>query len=145
LLGALSKRYKVINLLFANFVVGTFAMATIGMAVASSVPLPFVAIFFSGFCVVGGQSGVNALGAQCYPTAMRATGMGWASGIGRFGSVSEPLVGGAMLSLNFGVQSVFFAAALAGALSVVLVFLLGAGVKRHHDDPSDAVAPTPSH
>jgi AAHS family 4-hydroxybenzoate transporter-like MFS transporter len=127
LLSLLSKRIKLTHLLIGNFIIGAISMAVIGIAVNSSLPLLFVAIFFAGFCVVGGQSGVNAMGAYCYPTAMRTTGMGWANGIGRFGSVAGPIVGGALLSLDFGVQTVFFAAALAGTFSIIALFFLGFG------------------
>ena len=127
LLSLLSKRIKLTHLLIGNFIIGAISMAVIGIAVKSSVPLLFVAIFFAGFCVVGGQSGVNAMGAYCYPTAMRTTGMGWANGIGRFGSVAGPIVGGALLSLDFGVQTVFFAAAMAGVISITALFFLGYG------------------
>jgi MFS transporter, AAHS family, 4-hydroxybenzoate transporter len=110
----------------------------IGVAVSGSELLLFVAIFLAGFCVVGGQSGVNALGAYCYPTAMRTTGMGWASGIGRFGSVAGPIVGGALLSLGWGVQPVFFGAALAGVLSILAVGFLGSRVDASPAEPSAA-------
>jgi AAHS family 4-hydroxybenzoate transporter-like MFS transporter len=127
LLSLLSKKIKLTHLLIGNFVIGAISMTVIGIAVNSSVPLLFVAIFFAGFCVVGGQSGVNAMGAYCYPTAMRTTGMGWANGIGRFGSVAGPIVGGALLSMDLGVQTVIFAAALAGAFSILALFVLGFG------------------
>jgi AAHS family 4-hydroxybenzoate transporter-like MFS transporter len=127
LLSLLSKRIKLTHLLIGNFIIGAIAMTMIGVSVNSSVPLLFVAIFFAGFCVVGGQSGVNAMGAYCYPTAMRTTGMGWASGIGRFGSVAGPILGGALLTLGWGVHVVFFGAALAGAFSVIALFFLGFG------------------
>ena len=89
------------------------------------------------------QSGVNALCAHCYPPAMRATGMGWASGIGRLGSVSGPIVGGTMLSLGFSVQSMFVAAALVGALSVFLVLLLDCRFRQIRDTASQATPITP--
>ncbi|RXZ38451.1 MFS transporter [Oxalobacteraceae bacterium CAVE-383] len=127
LLSLLSKRIKLTHLLIGNFIIGAISMAVIGMAVNSNVPLMFVAIFFAGFCVVGGQSGVNAMGAYCYPTAMRTTGMGWANGIGRLGSVTGPIVGGALLSLDMGVHTVIFAAALVGIFSITALFVLGFG------------------
>ena len=127
LLSLLSKRIKLTHLLMGNFVIGAISMAVIGIAVNSSVPLMFVAIFFAGFCVVGGQSGVNAMGAYCYPTAMRTTGMGWANGIGRLGSVAGPIVGGALLALDMGVHTVIFAAALVGIFSITALFVLGFG------------------
>ena len=70
------------------------------------------------------QSGVNALGVQYYPTSMRAAGMGWALGIGRFGSVTGPLFGGLFLAHGWGGQSVFFGAAGAGVLATLAVWLL---------------------
>ncbi|MDB5988782.1 MAG: pcaK [Herbaspirillum sp.] len=127
LLSLLSKRIKLTHLLIGNFIIGAIAMTVIGIVVKSSVPLLFVAIFFAGFCVVGGQSGVNAMGAYCYPTPMRTTGMGWANGIGRFGSVAGPIVGGALLALDWGVQTVFFGAALAGLFAITALFFLGFG------------------
>ncbi|GAB2922210.1 aromatic acid/H+ symport family MFS transporter [Paraburkholderia jirisanensis] len=127
LLGWLTRRAAVARVLLINFMVGALAMAGIGLAVHAGSALLFAAIFVAGFCVVGGQSGVNALGAQCYPAAIRSTGMGWASGIGRFGSVAGPLVGSALLSLQAGVPPVFFGAATAGALAALAVLLLGVG------------------
>jgi AAHS family 4-hydroxybenzoate transporter-like MFS transporter len=143
-LGFWAKRAELRRLLLANFIVGALGMAIIGIAVKSSVPLLFVAIFVSGFCVVGGQSGVNALGAQCYPAGVRSTGMGWASGVGRLGSVAGPIVGGALLALGWGVRPVFFGAALAGALSAVAVLLLSLGARVVHvvGDGSAAVDAT---
>jgi MFS transporter, AAHS family, 4-hydroxybenzoate transporter len=127
LLGWLTRRVSVTRILLVNFAVGAFAMATIGLATNASPLLLFAAIFVAGFCVVGGQSGVNALGAQCYPAAIRSTGMGWASGIGRFGSVAGPLVGSALLSLQAGVPPVFFGAAAAGAIAACAALMLGIG------------------
>jgi len=124
LLSVLSRYIRLTSIMVVNFLIGTAAMITIGFAVHASVPLLFVAIFLAGFCVVGGQSGVNALGAYYYPTTMRAAGMGWASGIGRFGSVSGPLFGGMFLILGWGPEAVFFGAASAGLLGMLATFVL---------------------
>ena len=35
-----------------------------------------VVVFIAGWCVVGGQPGLNALSASYYPTYLRATGVG---------------------------------------------------------------------
>jgi AAHS family 4-hydroxybenzoate transporter-like MFS transporter len=43
--------------------------------------------------VIGAQNGANALAAEVYPTAARATGVGWALGIGRIGSILGPNLG----------------------------------------------------
>ena len=71
-----------------------------------------VAIFASGFCIVGGQTAANALAAGAYPTAARATGVGWALGIGRVGSIVGPLIGGLLLSLHWSTEALFGVAAI---------------------------------
>ena len=50
-------------------------------------------VFASGFGVVGAQNGANAMAAEIYPTEARSTGVGWALGIGRIGSILGPNVG----------------------------------------------------
>jgi AAHS family 4-hydroxybenzoate transporter-like MFS transporter len=65
-----------------------------------------------GFCVSGAQAGLNGLAAGFYPTSIRATGVGWASGIGRIGSIIGPTLGGALLSMEWTPQQIFLAATL---------------------------------
>ena len=77
----------------------------------SSIPLLAAAVFASGIGVVGGQTVSNALAADVYPTALRSTGVGWALGIGRVGSILGPILGGVLLSYAGGARRVFWAAA----------------------------------
>jgi hypothetical protein len=39
-------------------------------------------------------AGLNALAASFHPTSIRSTGVGWALGVGRIGSIAGPLVAG---------------------------------------------------
>lgn len=106
-----------------TFVVAAVAIALIGQ-IAGSLQVAFIVIAIVGFCILGGQNAVNALAAVYYPTAMRSTGMGWALGIGRLGSILGPVVGGELLSLRWSSSSLFAAAAVPSVLSLfaVLVF-----------------------
>jgi AAHS family 4-hydroxybenzoate transporter-like MFS transporter len=83
-----------------------------------------VAIFAAGFCVVGGQIAANALAAAFYPTSVRATGVGWALGIGRVGSIVGPLVGGMLLTMKWSAGAVFMAAAAAAMCAALAAFAL---------------------
>jgi AAHS family 4-hydroxybenzoate transporter-like MFS transporter len=98
-----------------------FAVGAIGQLGHSAV-LVSIAIFAAGFCVVGGQIAANALAAGFYPTSVRATGVGWALGIGRIGSIVGPLVGGVLLAEKWSTSAVFIAAA-AAALCAALAAL----------------------
>jgi AAHS family 4-hydroxybenzoate transporter-like MFS transporter len=60
-----------------------------------------ILVFVAGFFASGAQSGLNAFVPGCYPTAARTTGVSWMLGMGRFGSIAGPLVGGALLGLNW--------------------------------------------
>jgi len=103
-----------------------FAVGAIGQ-VGHSAVLVSIAIFAAGFCVVGGQIAANALAAGFYPTSVRATGVGWALGIGRVGSIIGPLVGGVLLAHKWSTAAVFIAAAaaaLCAALAAIALSLL---------------------
>jgi AAHS family 4-hydroxybenzoate transporter-like MFS transporter len=69
-------------------------------------------IFAAGFCVVGGQTTLNALSGRLYPTFMRSNGVGWANTMGRFGSVAGPLVGGVLISYDLPTSEIFYFAAV---------------------------------
>jgi len=61
-----------------------------------------------GLTIGGGcQAGINSLSAPTYPSAIRATGAGWALGAGRIGSIAGPLLGGLLLGFGFRPQKIF--------------------------------------
>ena len=98
-LGSIIDRFSFRALALVYFV-AVFAVGAIGHLGHSAV-LVTLAIFVAGFCIVGGQIAANALAAAFYPTTVRATGVGWALGIGRVGSIVGPLVGGVLLTMKW--------------------------------------------
>ncbi|MBR1030886.1 MFS transporter [Bradyrhizobium liaoningense] len=106
-----------------TYLVAAVAVAAVGMA-SHSIVLVTIAIFASGFCIVGGQIASNALTATFYPTAIRSTGVGWALGIGRIGSIVGPLIGGVMLARDMGPQPLFGAAAVPALIAAAAAFVL---------------------
>jgi AAHS family 4-hydroxybenzoate transporter-like MFS transporter len=120
-LGSVIDRFSFRALALVYFA-AVFAVGAIGQLGHSAV-LVSIAIFAAGFCVVGGQIAANALAAGFYPTSVRATGVGWALGIGRVGSIIGPLVGGFLLAAQWSTASVFMAAAVA-ALCAALASLI---------------------
>jgi AAHS family 4-hydroxybenzoate transporter-like MFS transporter len=51
-------------------------------------------------------------GGSTYPTALRATGLGWAFGAGRFGGIVGSLYGGALFSMHLGINNMLYASAV---------------------------------
>jgi AAHS family 4-hydroxybenzoate transporter-like MFS transporter len=121
-LGSIIDRFSFRALALVYFI-AVFAVGAIGQ-LGHSVIFVTMAIFAAGFCIVGGQIAANALAAGFYPTSVRATGVGWALGIGRVGSIIGPLVGGALLALRWSTGSVFMAAAVAALCAALAAFSL---------------------
>jgi AAHS family 4-hydroxybenzoate transporter-like MFS transporter len=106
----------------AYFIAGCF-IAGIGFS-GSSVGLIILTVFGAGFCIVGAQMGANAMTAAYYPTAVRSTGVGWALGIGRIGSIVGPWVGGLILSLQWKTQSLFLTAVIPALLAAMAASIM---------------------
>jgi MFS transporter, AAHS family, 4-hydroxybenzoate transporter len=112
-----------------TYLCAAVAVAAIGLS-SHSTSLVTVAIFMAGFCIVGGQIASNALTATFYPTAIRSTGVGWALGIGRIGSIVGPLIGGVMLARNMEAQLLFAVAAIPALVAAAAAFFLARSVRR---------------
>ena len=122
-LGRLFDRLPPFRVLAATYCVAAVLVASIGI-VSASIAALFAVAFGAGFCIVGGQTGANALTATLYPAAIRATGVGWALGIGRIGSIVGPLVGGLLLSLNWEIMDLFFVGAVPVLVAAACAFLI---------------------
>jgi AAHS family 4-hydroxybenzoate transporter-like MFS transporter len=83
-----------------------------------------ISTFLAGFGVVGAQIGMNALAAGLYPTEIRSTGVGWALGVGRIGSIIGPVAGGMLLGFGWTAQSVVLTAAIPALLAGMAVIAL---------------------
>lgn len=66
-----------------------------------------VVSFLIGIALQGGVNGNYALVAAVYPGPMRATGLGWAMGVGRAGALAGPLVGGLAMGAGWPLVGVF--------------------------------------
>lgn len=81
-----------------GYALACLGAAAVGQLLEAPMPVLFALIFVSGFFVLGSINATNALAASFYPTAFRATGVGWALGAGRIGGVLGPAIGGLVLS-----------------------------------------------
>jgi len=89
-------------------------------------PFWLLAVLLGGAGIGGGcQAGINSLSGLVYPSAVRATGAGWALGAGRVGSITGPLVGGLLLALGFRTRGIFVAAAIPEFGATLLMAILG--------------------
>jgi AAHS family 4-hydroxybenzoate transporter-like MFS transporter len=126
-LGPLIDRFGPERALALHYAAGAVFVAAIAL-----LDLPYgvllAAIFCVGMTTTGSQTGANATAGTLYPARMRTTGIGWALGIGRFGGIAGPAIGGFLLSLGWPPQRIFLSAcgfALIAAVATALLRLRG--------------------
>jgi AAHS family 4-hydroxybenzoate transporter-like MFS transporter len=105
-----------------------YLLAAVGIAALGSVGTTVVLLMLTataaGIGIVCGQNTANAFAAAYYPTYIRATGVGWALGIGRIGAIIGPAVGGAMLSLEWSRQTILLVSAIPELVAVAAILIL---------------------
>jgi MFS transporter, AAHS family, 4-hydroxybenzoate transporter len=95
----------------------------VGISTASAVLLP-VAVLLAGFFASAAGGAVLAVSAGLYPSASRATGVGWALSFGRLGTIIGPAVIGLVVARQWptaGIYGLIAMTALTGALCVELL------------------------
>jgi AAHS family 4-hydroxybenzoate transporter-like MFS transporter len=113
---------------FVPVLVTSFAVAVVSIALIGqpgmSLTLLSVVVFIAGWCVVGGQPGLNALSASYYPTPLRATGVGAGLGVGRIGAIVGPYIGGVLIGRQWSSEDLFYAAAIPAVISTVVMIVM---------------------
>lgn len=135
--GMLLHRYGVLRALAPTLALGALAYMMVGWSAPS-----FNAILFAEGCfglLLGcASSGLIALSAVYYPITIRSTGVGWATAIGRLGSVTGPLVVGQMVAAQWGTPTIF--AVVGGSVLIGAVASTVMGL-RPQNESTQAAAP----
>ncbi len=121
-LGRLIDRYLSFRILAWTYLGAAITILLIGEA-GASIALLISTVAAAGFCVIGGQNSANALASEFYPTEIRSTGVGWAFGVGRMGSIVGPLLGGVLLSFAAQTRRIFWAAAIPALIAMLAAFM----------------------
>jgi AAHS family benzoate transporter-like MFS transporter len=102
------------------------ALALIAMSTHPSGAVMLVLAAVMGFGGLGTQNMLNDYISQLYPPHARATGLGWALGIGRIGAIVGPSYGAFMLSVGGGFTVALLGFAVPALLGGALMFSLRA-------------------
>ena len=120
--GALADRFHLKPVLSIMFTVGALALILLGFKSPQAVLYRLIAV--AGAATIGSQILLYTFVAQFYPAAVRSTGMGWASGIGRIGAIVGPILTGALLTLQLPHQMNFLVIAIPGVIAALAVFMV---------------------
>jgi AAHS family 4-hydroxybenzoate transporter-like MFS transporter len=127
LAGFLVSRFAPRSVLSAALVGSAITLCAMGQA-SKSITLVVISLGLAGFFLGVASSGLIGLAPLLYCTPFRSTGVGWAMGLGRFGSFVGPLAIGFLVNQGWHVGESFGAIgapAVCGALFTSLI-----GIKR---------------
>lgn len=120
--GYLADRFHIKKVLAIMFLCGAASLILLGYNSPQFVLYSLIAV--AGAATIGSQILLYTFVAQYYPSTVRSTGMGWASGIGRIGAIVGPVLTGALLTMNLPHQMNFFAIAIPGLIAALAIFLV---------------------
>jgi AAHS family 4-hydroxybenzoate transporter-like MFS transporter len=111
----------------AFMVTAGLLMIVFGM-LEHQVALLMVTAVALGFFGQGGFIGLYSVAARLYPTPVRATGIGWAIGLGRVGAIVGPSMAGLLIGMGWS-QALYFAVlSIPFFVGAVAIWSLRAGV-----------------
>jgi AAHS family 4-hydroxybenzoate transporter-like MFS transporter len=113
------------------FLLGAVAIAAVGQANGSNSAL-LSTCFLAGALSIGAQMCAVALCAAYSETSVRATGVGWAVGIGRVGGIAGPVLGGLLIAAGVSTQNMFLVTGLGSLGASVTVLMLTRHIRSAH-------------
>jgi benzoate transport len=104
-LGLMTLRFGVKGLTIAVMVLSTVMVALFGRTPPDLQQLSLICAA-AGFCTNAAIVGMYAIFAQAFPTHVRASGTGFAIGVGRGGSVLAPIIAGFLFTAGYSLPTV---------------------------------------
>ncbi len=123
--GWLADRFHIKYVLAGMYALAAVSLTLLGQP--ASTPVLFLLLGLAGASTIGTQIVANAYAGQFYPMAVRATGLGWALGIGRSGAILAPILIGTLVGMRLPLQQNFVAIAIPAVIGMVAVLLIQHG------------------
>jgi MFS transporter, AAHS family, 4-hydroxybenzoate transporter len=114
-------RFGTFRILIPAHLCATLFIVAFALLVKTS-PVPIA--FLIGLTLNGGTSGSQGLLARLYPTALRTTGVGWASAISRLVGIAQPLFLGVMLAAHWTPATTLLVCSVPTVVSMIALMLL---------------------
>lgn len=121
-MGQVSDRIGVKVVLVPMFFIAAVSLTLLGFGGNMAVLLALV--FIAGACTMGAQNISYSFVSQYYPSFMRSTAIGLASGVGRIGAIVGPTFGGVLLTYDLPVPAYFIAFAIPGVIAALAFFFV---------------------
>lgn len=130
-MSVLTLRIRLPLLVISSLILAVFGMVAFNLLSQQNIVINYAIIALIGFSFQSGYNGLYAIAASSYPITMRATGVGLAIGIGRFGAVAAPIFGGHLIGGGWTMAQIVILLSLPVGLMVILVALHERGAQVH--------------
>ena len=117
ILGNLADKWGAKKVLVPMFLIAAVCLSLFG--IKNNMVILYLLIGLTGACTMGAQNISYSFVSQYYPSFMRSTAIGLASGVGRIGAIIGPLLGGFLVSLSLPVQLNFMSFAVPGIIAAI--------------------------
>lgn len=130
--GWLADRFHIKYVLVGFYALAAVSITLLGYKVPTEVL--YVLVGLAGASTIGTQILTYAYVGQYYPMAVRSTGIGWASGVGRSGAILAPIVIGTLVGMSLPLQHNFMAIAIPAVIATLAVSMInhGRSASAHH-------------
>lgn len=125
-LGHISQRFGLRRMILIFMLMSAVLMVIFG-SFEFTVFMFMLTLFVMGFFVQGGFVGLYSVSARLYPMEVRTTGIGWGIGLGRFGAIISPALGGLAIGLSLPILVIFTLFALPFVISGIAQYLIRNG------------------
>lgn len=120
--GWLADRFHIKYVLVAFYALAAVSITLLGYKVP--VEFLYILVGLAGASTIGTQILTYAYVGQYYPMAVRSTGIGWASGVGRSGAILAPILIGTLVGMALPLEQNFMAIAIPAVIAVIAVSLI---------------------
>lgn len=121
-LSPLCEKYGSKKVIIPSYIAGAIALALLGFG--GNTFYIFILVAIAGAATTGSQVFIQAYVTSFYPSEMRSTALGVASGVGRLGGMAGPIIGGFLLTLtvpNFVNFMIFSVVGIVAAIALSIV------------------------
>ena len=120
--GILADKFHLKPVILGMYVMG--AVSLIGLGFNSPPVVIYLLVAMAGAASIGGSILLYSYVAQYYPLAVRSTGIGWASAVGRVGAIVGPIVIGILLGMELPHKMNFIAVAIPAIIGGIAVLFI---------------------
>jgi MFS family permease len=139
ILGLLTMRYGIKPLTIAVMILSTVMVTLFGHSPSDLKSLSMICAA-AGFCTNAAIVGMYAIFAQAFPTHIRASGTGFAVGVGRGGAMLAPAIAGFLFQGGLPLPTVALMMSFGSVIAAVLVAMLKLDTKQSERELETAKA-----